>query len=404
MPSIVGGLFGKKGNASTSSTPTGYESLPDFGQQFLQDIIKQGQGYTAQNTGFNPAETAAYQALASGNPAANAVNAVGGFGFGKQANQAFGDSSNAYNTAQGYVAGAMPFLQRGGTAITSGDISGSISDFMNPYTDSVINNTTRDIAKYGEGLFSNARGLISDAGASGSNRAQFLASDIADNQMKQVGDFSSQLRNTGFQSAANNALARLQSDKSNALNAGTGMINAGGQQANIGQGYAGLGNNLMSARMNMDVLRNNARTNTIGDLQNQATAGQALRTGTSPANLQMLSELMKLIPVGGGGSTYGGSAPTQGLLGSGGFTNSIPQLASSAISFFSDARLKEGIEKVGEKDGINIYHFNYKGDTKRYSGVMAQEVSHIDGAVTMGEDGYLRVNYDVIGIPFEEIA
>ena len=328
MSSLTNTLFGKK--AVPSSTQSNYQSLSDEQKSLYSNILNQGQAYTAQNASLSPSELSAYQQLAGGNPTQNAVNAVGGFDFGKKANTAFGDSSNAYNTAQGYVAGAMPYLQRGGTAITSGDISGSIGDFMNPYTDSVINNTTRDIAKYGEGLFSNARGLISDAGASGSNRAQYLASDIADNSMKQVGDFSAQLRNTGFQSAANNALARLQSDKSNALNAGGQMINAGGQQANIGQGYAGLGSNLMSARMNMDTLRNNARSNTLQDIQNQATGGQALREGTTPQNLDMLIKLLQAVSPHGGST--GEQAATEGMLGSGGATKGSADYIKMLIS------------------------------------------------------------------------
>lgn len=70
----------------------------------------------------------------------------------------------------------------------------------------------------------------------------------------------------------------------------------------------------------------------------------------------------------------------------------------------SDMRLKEGVTKVGEQGGINIYEFNYTGQPDRYRGVMAQEVAHIDGAVRIDDDGFMMVNYDVIGIPFERVA
>jgi hypothetical protein len=41
---------------------------------------------------------------------------------------------------------------------------------------------------------------------------------------------------------------------------------------------------------------------------------------------------------------------------------------------WSDERLKENIEKVGELKGHNLYSYNYKGDDKPQIGVMAQEV------------------------------
>lgn len=69
----------------------------------------------------------------------------------------------------------------------------------------------------------------------------------------------------------------------------------------------------------------------------------------------------------------------------------------------SDISLKENIEKVGEKNGFNIYEFNYKGKLGRYSGVMAQEVQKIMPDAVIEKDGYLAVYYDKIGIEFKKI-
>lgn len=81
--------------------------------------------------------------------------------------------------------------------------------------------------------------------------------------------------------------------------------------------------------------------------------------------------------------------------------------AASAYMAFSDERIKENIEAVGvdQRTALTIYEFNYLGDEKRYRGVMAQEVemSYPD-AVETGEDGYMKVRYDLLGIPFEEVA
>jgi prepilin-type N-terminal cleavage/methylation domain-containing protein len=66
----------------------------------------------------------------------------------------------------------------------------------------------------------------------------------------------------------------------------------------------------------------------------------------------------------------------------------------------SDRRLKDNVTLVGNHGGINLYEYQYVGDSKRYRGVMAQEVIHIPGAVMLDESGYFMVNYDVLGIQF----
>ncbi len=69
----------------------------------------------------------------------------------------------------------------------------------------------------------------------------------------------------------------------------------------------------------------------------------------------------------------------------------------------SDIRLKQDIVRLGQLDsGIGIYRFRYQGrDHTTYVGVMAQEVRAVmPEAVWKGRDGYLRVDYDLLGIEF----
>ena len=74
------------------------------------------------------------------------------------------------------------------------------------------------------------------------------------------------------------------------------------------------------------------------------------------------------------------------------------------MASMSDETLKENIEKVGEQNGFNVYRFNYKGDDKRYEGVMAQEVMETRPDAVTVKDGKLAVYYDKIGIEFKEVA
>jgi hypothetical protein len=66
-------------------------------------------------------------------------------------------------------------------------------------------------------------------------------------------------------------------------------------------------------------------------------------------------------------------------------------------------RLKHDIVLLGRlSDGLGYYRFVYNGGHSAYVGVMAQEVQTVaPEAVTTGADGYLRVSYDLLGLPFE---
>jgi hypothetical protein len=69
----------------------------------------------------------------------------------------------------------------------------------------------------------------------------------------------------------------------------------------------------------------------------------------------------------------------------------------------SDMRLKHDIVLLGRlSDGLGYYRFVYNGGHTAYVGVMAQEVQTVaPEAVTRDADGYMRVCYDLLGLPFE---
>jgi len=67
----------------------------------------------------------------------------------------------------------------------------------------------------------------------------------------------------------------------------------------------------------------------------------------------------------------------------------------------SDIRYKENIELVGQSpSGINIYNFDYKGESGRYQGVMAQEVPW---AAIVNNEGYYMVDYNKVDVAFKRI-
>jgi hypothetical protein len=74
-------------------------------------------------------------------------------------------------------------------------------------------------------------------------------------------------------------------------------------------------------------------------------------------------------------------------------------------SIFSDPRLKENVQHVGEENGYNIYTWTWNalartmfGLTGEERGVMAHEVYERQPEAVSGEYGFLKVNYEMIGV------
>ena len=72
----------------------------------------------------------------------------------------------------------------------------------------------------------------------------------------------------------------------------------------------------------------------------------------------------------------------------------------------SDIRLKTDIRRIGTAaHNLPLYTFSYLDEDGVYEGVMAQDVMNVmPAAVIVGEDGFYRVNYEMLGIEFRRIA
>ena len=103
---------------------------------------------------------------------------------------------------------------------------------------------------------------------------------------------------------------------------------------------------------------------------------------------------------GGGGRGGGGFG---GGRGGGGFGGGGRGGGRGGGGRRSDMRLKHDIVLLGRlDDGLGYYRFVYNGGHTAYVGVMAQEVQTVmPEAVSRGADGYMRVSYNRLGLPFE---
>jgi hypothetical protein len=108
-----------------------------------------------------------------------------------------------------------------------------------------------------------------------------------------------------------------------------------------------------------------------------------------------LQKYGSLLGAAGGGQTtqplYSNSAAqtfgTLGMLGS----------IFGPMVMASDVRLKTDIQKVGEKDGHNVYSYRYKGEPQTHVGVMAQEVLMKKPEAVHDIGGLLAVDYSKLG-------
>lgn len=203
-----------------------------------------------------------------------------------------------------------------------------------------------------------------NAGNSAINAQAAATGQNGGNQALALANYNQGLAGTTY----NNYVSQLQPylGASNAAAGGIAGVNTG-----LGNAIAGQDNTL--ANLNYTAATGIGNANANADLAGLTASGNIFNA---------LGSL-------GGMKTTGGGSVGGNLLSSAG-----SGLTSLASSIFSDERLKENIEPVGELyDGTNVYRYNYKGDTVPHIGVMAQEIEKTrpDAVVEIG--GYKAVNY-----------
>lgn len=228
----------------------------------------------------------------------------------------------------------------------------NISMLMNPFDEFVIN----DINRQATGNNSLVNQAATIAGQQGSNRSFLGTSDVERTRLNDIGQF----RQNQYNTAVNQALGPL----------------ANLQQQDIA--------NLLG----------------IGEFQR----GLDLQTKQAPYSaLSAYGGLLGALPQSGG-STSTQQSESQGESGGlGGLLKTAGTVSSIASSLFSDERLKENIQRIGEENGFPLYEFNYINiPEKRYVGVMAQDVEKIMPEAISEFEGYKKVNYAMIGVAMRE--
>ena len=248
--------------------------------------------------------------------------------------------------------------------------------YANPYENQVISGALGDLREaYGQTQKSMNASAIG-AGAFGGSRQGIENVLGAERFIDSAGDTSARLRQAGFESGAN----RFMQDRATQLGAAQSQINALGQTSAGLAGFGAQARGIEQAGLS-EGYRDFIEEREFGGNQVKQMIG-----ALSGAPIRSYGEERtgyNTTPVAGA-STFG-------------------QIAGAGLAAYqmSDIRLKEDIKLVGKSPkGIKIYNFKYKGDDKKYQGVMAHQVPQ---ASIANNDGYLMVDYNKLDVEFKEI-
>lgn len=309
------------------------------------------------------------------------------------ANDLFGRNSTVDTTAMFTPMGLNAGEQSGLNSIyqgftpTSESLGQDLSMLMNPFDDYVIN----DINRQATGNNSLVNQAATRAGQQGSNRSFLGTSDVEQNRLNSIGQFRQGQYNTAVNQVLNNLVPQRSADAYGALTAGTYERDLSNQTKQAP--YTAL----MAGQQALAGIPTQ-----FGDFGSEA---QQIKVGGGGGGLGgLLGGIGQIASVGS--SLFGG-----GGIGSilGGLNQGVGSLMSSSPmgpyqGFFSDERLKENIEFVGEENGYDLYQFNYIGMPEhRFEGVIAQQVEMVCPEAVFESEGYKKVNYDMIGVTMREV-
>lgn len=111
---------------------------------------------------------------------------------------------------------AFGMMRQGFAPKSAADVSNSISMFMNPYNDYVIN----DINDQAQGNYSLLKQAVTDAGQFGSNRQVLGAGELERNRLNTIGNFQQGQFNNALDMAMNTMPALQMQDAQNLLGIG----------------------------------------------------------------------------------------------------------------------------------------------------------------------------------------
>ena len=274
------------------------------------------------------------------------------------------------NAAQPYYDAASQFAFAGASPTNVGQLNDQdIGRYMNPFVNSVVAPAAQLLDQQQQAQMSGQTGNAIKSGAFGGDRAGIAAANLAGQQ------------SLSFANAINPLFSQAYD---------RGLQTAGQQQQfNLGQQQANLGR-FSQAGQQLGGLGTGAQTAALQGAQAQLAAGQVGQQTDQAGRSALYNQFLQqqgypfqtaqfLANIAEGTGSLSGSTTT----------------TTQPAPFFSDERLKDDVENIGETyDGQKIIKFRYKGSPHTQIGLSAQNVEkhHPDAVGLAG--GYKTVDYD----------
>jgi hypothetical protein len=266
----------------------------------------------------------------------------------------------------------------------------NVQRYMSPYTQNVIDATMRDIGRERDVALNELGASATAAGAFGGSRQGVAEAETRRAFAETAADTAARLREAGYTQAAGMAQADLAA-RAAAAQGGLGTAGARLQQEITGLGAA------MAA---------GEAERTLSQQEQDALYEQYMLAMQYPlTQFGVLTGAAGAVPSGYGTTTKTERDP-MGTLGGvlGGIGSAGQGFGAMGWMPFSDARLKENIQHLGQVGDFNLYTWDWNeegiaagAEVMPTYGVIAQEVEQIRPEyVIMGEDGYRRVDYGAI--------
>ena len=339
-----------KGSTTTQAV------VPEFQQQMYRDIYGQATGiaqqpfipYTGpQVAGFSPDEL-----------------------------RAFGATRQQFGRAQQFdpFAQRQQLMQQPAPSLLGADISA----YRSPFEQQVVDVALGDIQRQQDIAQQRAQEQAIRAGAFGGSRGAILEAEAARPYAEQVARVAPQLRQAGFEQAQRAAESDIERQlRQQQFQAGligqqeqaqraavSGLLGTGAQQRALQQQALGAGRAEFERALQYPYQQFGLLSQAISGIPSQMGQYQKQKAGTGD---------------------YLGTALQLGTL------------------LFSDARLKDNIELIGQENGFNVYQWDWNDKAKALGinqpnkGLIAQEIQETNPeAVVKDDSGYLMINYGAL--------
>ena len=226
--------------------------LPAYQENYLKDLLA---GASALGT-QGGMEVPEYQ-VADMTPLQKQAIQMGAAGLGAYA-PFFQSAANQMGTGAQTIGTGLGTISQGAQTLagsTGAFDPGSVSQFINPYTEEVIEQTQKDIGRLGDRQQQALKDRAVAAGAFGGGREAIGSAEIGRNVLDQQARTGAALRSQGFQQAMGQAQTAFENQQRRQQQAGqifgglgTAQAGLGGQQAALGQATAQLGLGLQGAQ------------------------------------------------------------------------------------------------------------------------------------------------------------